>query len=232
MALSVDDPNSRTRREDAPSHYLAYLNSPTWRHTRNEALKRAHYTCKRCGSRRDLNVHHRSYERLGRELPSDLEVLCFGCHNEHHREEAKTNPLGIYLKVVSEVLHMRLFSSVADISDATKELCAKRKIPVAPKLIAKAISLACATRMKDGDQPFKSVVDVDYSAPPTYEQITHAQAVELLARLGFGPKAPVNTMPRVKLVTRHRADQVKAFEMVAAEIQASIARCEELEKQV
>jgi hypothetical protein len=232
MALNPVDRESRTRREDAPSHYLAYLNSPGWRRTRNEALKRANYTCHRCGSRRDLNVHHRSYERLGLELPSDLEVLCFGCHNEHHREEAKTNPLGIYLKVVSEVLNQNAYAAVADISDAVKTLCAHRKIPVEPRLIAKAISLACATRLKDEQKRTVATVEADglINQSGLYP-FTHAEAVEFLARVGFGPKAPVKRMPRVKLVTRHEADKVKAFEMVTQEIMASIARCEALEQE-
>jgi 5-methylcytosine-specific restriction endonuclease McrA len=38
--------------------------------------------CERCGSTRDLELHHKTYDRLGRELLSDLELLCSGCHAE------------------------------------------------------------------------------------------------------------------------------------------------------
>jgi hypothetical protein len=37
--------------------------------------------CERCKlSTTDLALHHKSYERLGRESPSDLELLCPNCH--------------------------------------------------------------------------------------------------------------------------------------------------------
>lgn len=31
-----------------------------------------------------LQVHHRTYERLGAELPGDLQVLCPECHRSVH----------------------------------------------------------------------------------------------------------------------------------------------------
>lgn len=235
MALSMDDPNSRTRRgEAAPDFYQSYLNSPAWRSTRNDALRRAKYTCERCGRRRDLNVHHKTYERLGAERPSDLEVVCFVCHNEHHREEAaKSDSLGIYLKIVSSVLSEHQWATVADLSDAVKSLCATRKIPVDPPKIAKAISLVCATRLKDGDKPFKSAVEVDYDDPIDDRPFTHAQAVEFLARLG-SPRVShwgVKSIPHVTMLTQAEADRRKALEMVAKEMQASIERCAALERQ-
>ena len=235
MALSTEDRESRTRREDAPVFYRVYLNSPTWRRTRNDALKRAKWTCERCGSKRDLNVHHKTYVRLGAELSSDLEVLCFGCHNEHHRAEAETNPLGIYLKITSDVLRSQAFNSVADISDTVKTLCAKRKIAVDPNLIAKAISLACATRLKEHGQPYRSVADIPHDGPECHEGLTHGQSMELLARLFGSVKGPadgIKRMPRVTMRTQQDIDRERALEMVAAEIKASLERCEALERDI
>jgi len=34
-------------------------------------------------------VHHRTYERLGRELAGDLVVLCSACHRRHHRDTGR-----------------------------------------------------------------------------------------------------------------------------------------------
>jgi hypothetical protein len=232
MALSTEDRKSSTRREDAPAFYRAYMNSPTWRRTRNEALARANWTCHHCGSKRDLNVHHKTYVRLGAELSTDLEVLCFGCHNEHHRAEAETNPLGIYLKITSEVLRTQAFDSVADISDTVKTLCATRKIAVDSNLIAKAISLACATRLKEHGQMYRSVADVPHDSPEHHEPLTHGQTVELLARLFGSVKGPtdaIKRMPRVTMRTQGDIDRERALEMVAAEIKASLERCAELE---
>jgi 5-methylcytosine-specific restriction endonuclease McrA len=66
--------------------YQAYLESPTWRRVRIRALADAGNACERCGAGdQTLNVHHRTYERVGgRELPEDLEVLCEPCHVRHH----------------------------------------------------------------------------------------------------------------------------------------------------
>jgi len=48
------------------------------------ALKRAKYSCQLCNSKDNLNVHHRTYERRGHELASDLIVLCKQCHKTFH----------------------------------------------------------------------------------------------------------------------------------------------------
>lgn len=73
--------------------YSEYLRTPEWRHKRKGALHRALYRCQLCnisGNTEVLQVHHRSYETLGRELPSDLVVLCKPCHARHHRVFARS----------------------------------------------------------------------------------------------------------------------------------------------
>lgn len=68
--------------------YRMYLLSDEWQLRRLEALRAAGFRCERCGwishGLRGLEVHHRTYERLGQELPADLEVLCRLCHAEEH----------------------------------------------------------------------------------------------------------------------------------------------------
>ena len=64
-------------------HYTEYLAGKGWHKRRRKALIRTK-TCRRCGSRRELQVHHLTYERLGKELPRDLIVLCRKCHEEAH----------------------------------------------------------------------------------------------------------------------------------------------------
>jgi len=62
-----------------------YLRSPHWRRRRARAVALAGGRCTRCGrpSRR-LEVHHRTYARLGRERDRDLEALCPLCHDRRH----------------------------------------------------------------------------------------------------------------------------------------------------
>lgn len=68
--------------------YLRYILSPRW-HARSEAAKaRAGHRCQVCNADRwfcALEVHHRTYERLGRERDDDLIVLCRHCHELFHR---------------------------------------------------------------------------------------------------------------------------------------------------
>lgn len=64
--------------------YAEYLRSPAWKSKRDEAIEHADRRCQLCNSDERLNVHHRTYERLGSELPTDLIVLCKDCHAKFH----------------------------------------------------------------------------------------------------------------------------------------------------
>jgi 5-methylcytosine-specific restriction endonuclease McrA len=66
------------------SEYQTYLRSEHWQTMRRLALEYAENSCQLCCSPSPLHVHHRSYERLGREKLSDLIVLCEGCHRRFH----------------------------------------------------------------------------------------------------------------------------------------------------
>jgi 5-methylcytosine-specific restriction endonuclease McrA len=65
--------------------YDSYLASPEWRDKAHAAKQRAGWQCALCSSSTGLEVHHRTYRRLGSEDPSDLVVLCSHCHRTHHR---------------------------------------------------------------------------------------------------------------------------------------------------
>jgi len=64
--------------------YIEYLQTPHWIKLRDEHLKRSKYHCQICNKNGKLNVHHRTYERKGEELYSDLITLCENCHNLFH----------------------------------------------------------------------------------------------------------------------------------------------------
>lgn len=67
-----------------PIEYKKYLRSAKWRNISAAMKKYANFTCQRCKARLHpsaLDVHHLTYERLGNERPSDLQVLCHAkCH--------------------------------------------------------------------------------------------------------------------------------------------------------
>lgn len=73
--------------------YRQYLGSVVWKERRAMALDRADNRCQICNLSADksvLDVHHRTYERLGFERPEDLTVLCRECHRLY--SEAKRLP--------------------------------------------------------------------------------------------------------------------------------------------
>lgn len=64
--------------------YPEYLQTEHWKRTRLRALRRADFACQLCNRTKNLQTHHRTYERRGCELPADLIVLCRSCHEKHH----------------------------------------------------------------------------------------------------------------------------------------------------
>ena len=64
--------------------YRDYLLTPEWQDKRARALKRARHRCEVCYRNRDLNIHHRTYDRRGDERDDDLTVLCAHCHTTFH----------------------------------------------------------------------------------------------------------------------------------------------------
>jgi len=69
-----------TRRRYDPSYY----NSWQWQHLRKLKIEWGGYKCERCGSNKELQVHHKHYKSFGDEMPWDLIVLCPQCHNDEH----------------------------------------------------------------------------------------------------------------------------------------------------
>lgn len=166
------------------AEYGKYLQSQEWRATRNAALKRAAYRCVRCGRKRRLQVHHRTYERLGSEHEADLEVLCEDCHSGHHLHDmAGGEESRIYLRLASDALHRNPFADLGDLAEEVKQHCIRLKIkPYSVAAIDKALALLSAShRVK---QPRPTVQDMKQSITDG-RPITHGEARECLARLGL-----------------------------------------------
>ena len=73
-----------------PAGYREYLLGEHWRSFRSHLLI-TRRGCERCGLsreacrflyRHDLDVHHLTYQRIGNELPQDVQVLCRFCHEQ------------------------------------------------------------------------------------------------------------------------------------------------------
>ncbi len=71
-------------------NYNRYIKSQAWREKAEEAKAQAGNRCQVCNRSRaevQLDAHHRTYKRLGNELPEDITVLCRECHQLY--EDAK-----------------------------------------------------------------------------------------------------------------------------------------------
>lgn len=70
----------------AMSGYWDFLRSDYWKQVSLDAKKRAGYQCQSCGTRRGLQVHHKTYDHHGQEhlFPDDLVCLCNRCHASAH----------------------------------------------------------------------------------------------------------------------------------------------------
>ena len=66
------------------TNYYRYIASDFWKAKANIARRQADYRCQLCNNDKHLHVHHRTYERLGKELSSDLITLCSNCHEKFH----------------------------------------------------------------------------------------------------------------------------------------------------
>lgn len=64
--------------------YQEYINSPEWRARAAAVKERDGNWCRVCNSPHRLQVHHRTYERLGHEEDTDLLTMCDGCHGLFH----------------------------------------------------------------------------------------------------------------------------------------------------
>lgn len=74
--------------------YQSLLKYPDWQKMRTEILQRDNHQCKNCGSKENLQVHHRQYHinaKTGnKKNPWDynhkyLITLCHDCHEKGHK---------------------------------------------------------------------------------------------------------------------------------------------------
>jgi DNA repair ATPase RecN len=70
--------------------YYGYLESRMWLKKRDWILNRANNKCEECGKEGEkLYVHHKTYERVGYEEPTDLIAVCKKCHGLLHGKNPK-----------------------------------------------------------------------------------------------------------------------------------------------
>ena len=210
--------------------YREYLETPKWRNRRDAKLRSVGYHCERCDSRRELQVHHRTYERLGEELDSDLEVVCVKCHErEHAAKESPTEFVRLYVAVAKPLLN-QTWSSGSDFMEALKCACAAAHIPYDTEKLTRAMSwiLRQRPRLIQPD-PAVHVYQAAFSGtrPPSA-----FESRRILEQYGLIPDLVLPDMPKAKLLRPSQVAILKAKMMIAGEILASVERCEALEAAV
>lgn len=69
---------------DTKINYDEYIRSNAWKSRRQQIIARCGGICEGCRKEKMVHVHHLTYERLGDELLTDLEGVCFPCHQDRH----------------------------------------------------------------------------------------------------------------------------------------------------
>ena len=97
--------------------YGEYLSSDHWADLRRRFFAestRAKRGCAGCRMGRPLQLHHRTYKRLGAEHLSDLDLLCRECHVALHANETPDSVLwGVtkrYLRSQNGSPHLRMLA--------------------------------------------------------------------------------------------------------------------------
>ena len=84
---------SKFKKSRFRDRYTAYLRSDAWRNKRRQRLDIDHWRCVRCHSKDNLEVHHKTYKRLGNERMGDLVTLCATCHGYEHGKGCLPRPV-------------------------------------------------------------------------------------------------------------------------------------------
>ena len=75
--------------------YREYLQSDAWKAKRRLVLEFLGSRCVKCGislSETTANIHHLTYERVKKELVTDLIPLCKTCHKDEHKKTSNFKP--------------------------------------------------------------------------------------------------------------------------------------------
>lgn len=66
--------------------YKQYLKSQIWRNRKEEFFSNPDNNyCQACWTFKRLQIHHKTYERVGNEDNNDLVTLCSRCHRDCHK---------------------------------------------------------------------------------------------------------------------------------------------------
>lgn len=69
--------------------YHRYMRSKEWADFRASVIAKRGRWCELCGSGYRVELHHRTYNRLGHEKERDVQLCCHACHEKIHGRKWK-----------------------------------------------------------------------------------------------------------------------------------------------
>ena len=173
--------------------YADYLQTVWWQTRRDRALRQGGWRCARCDNKRELQVHHKTYANKGCERDEDLEVICRPCHEGHHFTESRKAHLGVYVRLVSEVLSEGPTGSLSELIETVKERCVHARIPYNGQRVSDAVALVYAGRGGARVITPRWPVPPDKDADKPDAPITRQDAAAIVKRLGIA--VPFRSIP-------------------------------------
>jgi 5-methylcytosine-specific restriction endonuclease McrA len=77
-----------TQNSSWRERYEQRIRSSQWKNMKRDLIRMRGDRCERCHLNVTLELHHKTYDRLGHEHLSDLELLCPRCHSIADAERA------------------------------------------------------------------------------------------------------------------------------------------------
>lgn len=77
----------KLNKENKIQSYKSYIVSDEWKKKRLSFIKKYKNKCQCCKQEyldKDLSLHHHTYERVWKELDTDLVLVCVKCHSDIH----------------------------------------------------------------------------------------------------------------------------------------------------
>lgn len=91
------------------THYREYLKTEHWRDVkRRYKASKLPQRCFICNSYKNINIHHKTYKRVGREYLRDLLPLCSECHKLVHAQLKVNNRSRTYLWNMAKRVKQRM----------------------------------------------------------------------------------------------------------------------------
>lgn len=123
------------QQESGIMTYEEYLDSPEWKEKQQAVLERDGHRCVACNRPDQLEIHHRTYERIGNELLSDLTTLCRACHGT--------------ISSAADVVHPPTGTYVRHVRPYTIEKPERREVEISPESQAIAREIEKASTMEE-----------------------------------------------------------------------------------